>query len=212
VDIVTFEMNEAEIRSKVACDIAGLDLFSIDQGQANDDILQKYDKALDYVADLPIRIHDNNMNIAQITSLMQEVKHDGGCGFFTLDYIQQILPLNQRGYSREQEVAQWSGAIMRTAKECHLATNVISQLSRASERDNRAPRLSDLRDSGALEQDAYRVMFIYQDPEIGEDDWADDVPTIFDVAANRRGPKGKIRMRFMKSQQHFVPDVHKNGG
>jgi replicative DNA helicase len=123
---------------------------------------------------------------------------------FAVDYMQLVHSERaRRNESREREVAEISRAIKKTALQLNTPVLLVSQLNREPERKERRPTLADLRESGAIEQDADQVILLYA-PKV-EDDLSDDgiVPVKADLAKNRNGPTGIVRLTFCKPKLRF---------
>jgi replicative DNA helicase len=132
-----------------------------------------------------------------------------GVKFFVIDYLQLLHSTARRSQeNRQQEIADISSGIKSLAKELKVPVLVLSQLNRELEKDkSRKPRLSDLRESGAIEQDADVVGLLYK-PSAGDDDEAaaeemDGLPVNLLIAKQRNGPTGDINLTFLKSYTRF---------
>ena len=133
---------------------------------------------------------------------------------FVIDYLQPLYSTSRRAENRQQEIADISNGIKALAKELKVPVVVLSQLNRELERDkNRKPRLADLRESGAIEQDADLVALLYKadsadakKPASGDDDDEPDqdaVPVNLLVAKQRNGPTGDVHLTFLKAYTRF---------
>ncbi len=132
-----------------------------------------------------------------------------GIKLFVIDYLQLLHSTARRAENRQQEIADISNGIKSLAKELSVPVIVLSQLNRELEKDkSRKPRLSDLRESGAIEQDADVVGLLYK-PSAGEDEdgapveEADGVPVNLLIAKQRNGPTGDVNLTFLKSYTRF---------
>jgi replicative DNA helicase len=128
---------------------------------------------------------------------------------FVIDYLQLLHSTARRAENRQQEIADISNGVKALAKELKVPVIVLSQLNRELEKDkNRKPRLSDLRESGAIEQDADLVALLYK-PGGGEDEDGapqqeqDAVPVNLLIAKQRNGPTGDVHLTFLKSYTRF---------
>jgi replicative DNA helicase len=127
---------------------------------------------------------------------------------FVVDYLQLLHSTARRAENRQQEIADISGGIKALAKELNVPVIVLSQLNRELEREkNRKPRLSDLRESGAIEQDADVVGLLYR-PSSGDEDEgggeeSDALPVNLLIAKQRNGPTGDVNLTFLKSFTRF---------
>jgi replicative DNA helicase len=193
-------------------------------------------RAADKLHNAKIFIDDSSsLNVLQIKSSARRIMHDNkGLDMVVIDYMQLITPASfgkRRSLSREQEVSEISRSLKAMAKELHIPVIALSQLSRAVEhRDDKRPRLADLRESGAIEQDADVVMFVhrpgmyniggerdrsgekknfdynpYATNEEGPDrDISDDRICELIVGKQRNGPTGIVTLHFFKEQSRFA--------
>lgn len=153
---------------------------------------------------LPLVLEEVAPSLTQIAARCQVLQQqDRGLACIVVDYMQQMTP-DARGRSREEEVSALSRGLKRLAKDRHLAVIAVSQLSRAPEgRADKRPHLSDLRESGALEQDADLVVLLYrQEMHSSKDEDKGTAEVI--VAKNRNGPTGTVRMGWIEDFAQFV--------
>src|SRR5687768_8560211 len=128
---------------------------------------------------------------------------------FVIDYLQLLNSTSRRAENRQQEIADISNGIKALAKELEVPVVVLSQLNRELEKDkNRKPRLSDLRESGSIEQDADLVCLLYKNTKESDDDDGaaqpqDAVPINLLIAKQRNGPTGDVCLTFLKSITRF---------
>lgn len=201
VGIRSIEMTEGECRAKIICDEANLDLFKLDSGMATQAELDLFAATADVVNKWPLYINDKPTTIEQLCSWIREEKLDHGVEMICIDYLQIILPSqNQAFKNRNNEVAYQSNMITNSIKETDVVGLVLSQLSRAGA--DGKPELHHLRDSGSIEQDAYAVIFLYEND--AESPYNLDIPFTFDLAAHRGGPTGRVNMIFEQSRHKFV--------
>lgn len=156
-------------------------VFQNDIGHAGEENLQKAHASWGEIADLPLWISSESMNIMQIMSLATAAVQRHGIRAILIDHIQYIMP-HKRFNSRNDEVAFYSQQICAMARRLNVVCITASQLARSAERENRPPRLSDLRDSGSIEQDARAVLLLYWNSELEKHLCA--------VAKNNYGPSG----------------------
>lgn len=148
------------------------------------------------IADSPSR------TVGQIAAMGRRMKHRGGLGLVVIDYLQLIDDERAKGEARHEGIAKISRRLKATARELKVPVIALSQLNRASEqREDRRPRLADLRESGQIEQDADSVLLLHR-PEFYD---PNDQPGIAEVivAKNRNGPTGNTRLAFLKSCTRF---------
>ena len=210
VGIVSLEMEQVEIISLLACDEAELNLHSLNSGGANSELISQFRKAAMKFESKPIFITDKSMNIHQIISWIRNSVRKNKLDIVYLDYVQLIRSAEKAGKKRHEEVADWSHILADIAKELSIALVICSQIRRAYEPQGGAskedawkyvPRLDSLKDSGALEEDAYIVVLLYPYP--GDDASKTIVRYVADVAKHRGGPTGECDLIFKKDKQRF---------
>lgn len=170
VGIISLEMNNVEIAARLSSIETGIDFGRVFRDIANDENLHRsfYNKISKQTVNLPIFISDKTkVNINEIKAKAIKLKYTRGCDCLMIDYLQLIdSTTGNRNYNREQEVSQMSRGIKLMAMELNIPVIVLCQLNRqvtARSYKDRFPKLSDLRESGAIEQDADIVMFIHRD-------------------------------------------------
>lgn len=163
---------------------------------------------------LPMFIDDKYLTMTQLATAVRLGARRHGVKLVIVDYLSLITP-DRRNNSREQEVAGISRGLKMLARSCDVALVVLHQLNRDIEkRENKRPRLSDLRESGAIEQDADLVMFLYrpnQDNSNDQGEWADDDHAILIVAKQRNGPLADVRLAWLKERMKYedvTPDFN----
>jgi replicative DNA helicase len=162
------------------------------------------------LANAPLFIDDSSaLSILQLRAKARRMSQQYGIKLFVVDYLQLLHSTARRAENRQQEIADISSGIKSLAKELNVPVIVLSQLNRELEREkNRKPRLSDLRESGAIEQDADVVGLLYK-PSSGDDEESDSaaeedaVPTNLLIAKQRNGPTGDVKLTFLKSYTRF---------
>lgn len=205
--LVSLEMTRAEIGVRMLCSEAKVDqrrartpgaLTDYDMGQLNAHALR--------IAALPFHVDDGfAAGIAEVRSIAHGIKaKHPDLGFVVIDYLQLMGGDRSRQSNREQEIAGISRGLKMLAKDLNLPVLALSQLSRDMEKGKRRPQLSDLRESGSLEQDASGVVFIYRDqdakPQGDTGIFAQEVI----VAKQRNGPLGSIDVAFESRFTRFV--------
>lgn len=200
VGIFSLEMSHDQIVDRLISLTSGVDLWRIrtgklsSEGEEND--FTKIRNALGILSEAPIYIDDTGaINVLQMKAMARRLQAEKGLGLLIIDYLQLVEPLNPNT-SPVQQVSENSRALKALAKELNIPVLVISQLSRAVEqRSPQIPRLSDLRQSGTIEQDADVVLFIYREdyyrPETTKKGIADII-----VAKHRNGPVGRVELYF----------------
>lgn len=194
VGIISLEMNNTEIAARLASLETDIDFWRIFRTIASDEDLHKrfYEKISKQTINLPIFLSDKTkVNISEIKAKATKLKVSKGCDCLMIDYLQLIDgTTDNRNYNREQEVAKMSRGLKLMAQELDIPVIVLCQLNRqvtARSYKDRFPKLSDLRESGAIEQDADVVMFLHRDYMSG---WrVDDQEQSTEFSADLIGPK-----------------------
>lgn len=219
----SLEMSKEQLVDRMICAQANVDLWKLRTGRLSDkaDDFPRIADALGKLSEAPIFIDDNaNLNIMQLRTKARRLKTEHGLGMIIVDYLQLMEGRSKKSQeNRVQEVAEISRGLKQIAKELDVPVLALAQLSRAVELTKPAiPKLSHLRDSGSIEQDADVVMFIYRkaaDKNFREEDLAPEDKNIAEIhiAKHRNGPTGMIRLFFEKERASFRNlDAHGGGG
>jgi len=213
VAILSLEMTASELVFRLLCSRAKEDSNRVRKGIMTKEQWVKLTTHAGIISEALIYIDDSpDLNILELRTrtrrLYYELQNKGQqLGLVIIDYIQRMHGLNPRD-TRQQEIADISNAIKSLAKELEIPVIGVSQLSRKPEEKDRdkRPRLSDLRESGALEQDADVVMFIYQPDKksSSKEDESKVVETRLYIAKNRNGPTYELPMLFIKEYTTFA--------
>ncbi|MDA8038475.1 MAG: AAA family ATPase [Actinomycetota bacterium] len=154
------------------------------------------------IKDLPVDLLDAGVSLASIARAARRLARRGGLGLVVVDYVQ--LMETEKAERRERAVAELSRGLKVLARELGVPVIALSQLSRAlEERVNKRPVLADLRESGAIEQDADAVLFIYRDEIYNPDTSARGIAEIF-IAKHRNGPTGVVQLAFLDRRMAFA--------
>jgi len=207
VGIFSLEMSKDQVIDRLIASQANVDSWRLrtgrlsDEGEYND--FQRIQSAMGLLADAPLFINDTpGAGILQMRSMARRLAADKGLGLLIIDYLQLMEHRNPM-LGMVQQVTDNSRALKGLARELNIPVLVISQLSRAVEQRTPAiPRLSDLRDSGSIEQDADVVMFIYREDRYKENSEKPGVAEII-IAKHRNGPVGKIELYFDEARMTF---------
>lgn len=200
VGIFSLEMSRMQVAQRLISQESGVDLHRLIQGKLQEDEWPAYTHGVESTSALPIVINDlSSINIAQIRQTARKIQASGGLDLLIVDYIQLADGSKGKYERRDLEVSAVSRGLKYLARELKVPILAAAQLSRAVEqRASQHPILSDLRESGSLEQDAYAVMFIY------EPDNKDKQGIVgIDVAAHRNGPTGSCQLVFRGSLAKF---------
>ena len=210
VAVFSLEMSAEALVLRMLCSIARVNLRSIREGFMSESDFPKLQNAMGRLSNAPLFIDDTAaLSILQLRARARRLHQMHGIKLFVVDYLQLLHSTARRSQeNRQQEISDISSGIKALAKELKVPVLVLSQLNRELERDkNRKPRLSDLRESGAIEQDADLVGLLYK-PSSGDDDEnmteeADGIPVNLLIAKQRNGPTGDINLTFLKSYTRF---------
>ncbi|HLX96982.1 MAG TPA: replicative DNA helicase [Verrucomicrobiae bacterium] len=211
VGVFSLEMSAEALVLRMMCSIARVNLRSIREGFMSESDFPKLTSAAGKLANAKLLIDDTAaLSILQLRARARRMWQQHGIKLFVVDYLQLLHSTGRRAQeNRQQEISDISSGLKALAKELKVPVLVLSQLNRELERDkNRKPRLSDLRESGAIEQDADVVGLLYK-PNAGEDDEAafgeeaDGVPVNLLIAKQRNGPTGDINLTFLRPYTRF---------
>jgi replicative DNA helicase len=164
-------------------------------------------KAMTGLSEAPIYIDDTpNISTMELRTKARRLQAEVGLDLVIVDYLQLMQASStSRDANRVQEVSEISRGLKALARELRVPVIAVSQLSRQPEmRESKEPRLSDLRESGAIEQDADLVVFLWREKDRGEDADADGEVVKLRLAKHRNGPTGEVNLWFKKSQTRFV--------
>lgn len=201
VAIFSLEMSKNALTQRLICSEASVNSHVLRSGQATQVDFQRIAQAMDRLSQADVWIDDEpRLSIATLRARARRMKSQNNVGLVIIDYLQ--LMQGGRQESRVQEVSDISSGLKAIAKELEVPVLALSQLSRASEqRENKRPQLSDLRDSGAIEQDADVVLFLYREGMHNKE--VDKSRTQLLVSKNRNGPVGDIELIFNAEQTTF---------
>ena len=208
VAIFSLEMSKEQLVQRFLCAEGRVDAQKLRRGRLAADEYQRLARAAAHLNTAPIWIDDSATgNVLEMKAKSRRLKADANLGLIVVDYI-QLMSGSTRTDSRVQEVSEISRGLKALARELELPVIALSQLNRAPEqRPDRRPQLSDLRDSGAIEQDADLVMFLYR-PEYYYGPTDKDGKSLeggaeLIVAKQRNGPTGKLDLYFHKVYTRF---------
>ncbi len=204
----SMEMSADEIVDRIISDVSGVDNWKMRTGNLTDEEFQKIGDALAEMDELPIYIDDtSSMTIAELRNKARRAMHDHDIGIVIVDYLQLIAGSGNYGGNRVQEVTEISRGLKILARELEIPVIALAQLSRnVTGRENPRPILSDLRDSGSIEQDADLVLFIHR-PDYyrqNEDNFEPTNITELLIAKHRHGAVGRIELYFHPELLRFM--------
>lgn len=205
VAVFSLEMSSASLLTRLLCAAARVDQHKFRAGYLNADERRKLQVALAELTESPLYLDDTaGVNLMDVHSKLRRMKAEHGLSLVVIDYL-QLMSTRGRIENRNQEVSALSRGLKLMAKDLDVPFVVLSQLSRASETrpGDHKPQLSDLRDSGSIEQDADLVAFIYREEIYRKD--REDLKGLADliVAKQRNGPIGTIPLRFLGQFTRF---------
>jgi replicative DNA helicase len=207
VGIFSLEMSREQLIDRLVCAQAEVDLYRMRTGKLtgegpNNDF-EKIQQAMDQLSNAPIFIDDTpSPSILHMRTMARRLQSEHQLGMLVIDYLQLIQPRNNFD-SSVQQVTEISRSLKALSRELNLPVLAISQLSRAVEsRSPAIPKLSDLRESGSLEQDADLVMMIYREDKDRTNSEKKNIADII-IAKHRNGPTGKVELYFNESQVSF---------
>ncbi|HVW82701.1 MAG TPA: replicative DNA helicase [Candidatus Paceibacterota bacterium] len=207
VGIFSLEMSSEQLVDRMLAAESYVDSWKIRTGavRAEDDF-EKIRHALETLSKAPIYIDDKpGNNILGMRAVARRLKREKGIGLIIVDYLQLMVPTNTRASdSMVQQVTEISRSLKGLARELEVPVLALSQLSRAVEQRGGKPRLSDLRDSGSIEQDADVVMFIHRDDKLNKESDRPGVAEIL-IEKHRNGPTGKVDLYFDEKRTSFQP-------
>jgi len=211
VGVFSLEMTSESLVLRMLCSRSRVNLRNVREGFLAERDFPKLTGAAGRLASAPLFIDDSSgLSILQLRAKARRMSQQYGVKLFVIDYLQLLHSTSRRAENRQQEIADISSGIKSLAKELNVPVVVLSQLNREIEREKgRPPRLSDLRESGAIEQDADVVGLLYKPKSGGEDDDGgvsaeeDAVPVNLLIAKQRNGPTGDVELTFLKSYTRF---------
>ena len=205
VAIFNLEMSKSQLVNRILCSEAMVDSNKIRTGKIEEDDWVKLATALGPLSEAPIYIDDTpGISVSEIRAKCRKLKLEKNIGLIVIDYLQLIRGSSKRNSSREQEISEISRSLKILAKELDVPVIALSQLSRAAEaRTDHRPMLSDLRESGAIEQDADIVMFLYRDDYYNQDSEKKNIAEVI-MAKHRSGATGTVELLWLGSYTKFV--------
>lgn len=210
VGIFSLEMSSEQLVDRMLSAESYVNAWKIRTGSVHgEDEFAKIRDAIESLSKAPIYIDDKaGNNILTMRAVARRLKREHGVGLIVVDYLQLMAPTNTKASdSMVQQVTEISRSLKHLARELQVPVLALSQLSRAVEQRGGKPRLSDLRDSGSIEQDADVVIFIHREKN-PESDKANVAEIL--VEKHRNGPTGRIELYFDEKRATFLP-VDKSG-
>ena len=206
----SLEMSKEQLVDRMLADAAGVDAWNIRTGKLSDSDFEKISQAMGEMAEAPIYIDDTpGVTVLEMRTKARRQAHVHPLGLIIVDYLQLMQGSGRDNGNRVQEVSEISRGLKLIARELNVPVIALSQLSRSVEsRSPQVPQLSDLRESGSIEQDADIVAFIYREAYYNPDTDRENITDLI-LAKHRNGPTGKVelyfhpeRLRFMSIDKH----------
>jgi replicative DNA helicase len=204
VAIFSLEMGAAQLVQRMICAEANVDATRMRSGYLEGDDWEKLTFAIGALSEASIYIDDSpSVTVAEIRAKCRRLKQEKGLGMVLIDYL-QLIHGRGKGDNRQQEVSEISRTLKQIARELHVPVIALSQLSRGVEqRQDKRPMMSDLRESGSIEQDADIVAFLYRDDYYDKESEKKNIIEII-LAKQRNGPVGTVELAFLKNFNKFV--------
>ncbi|MEZ0535701.1 replicative DNA helicase [Caldicellulosiruptoraceae bacterium PP1] len=204
VAIFSLEMSKEQLVTRMVCSEGLIDSHKLRTGNLEDEEWKRFAKAIALLANAPIYIDDTPaISISEMRAKCRRLKlKEKGLGLVMVDYL-QLMQARGRFDSKQQEIAEISRSLKALARELNVPVLALSQLSRAPEmRADHRPILADLRESGAIEQDADIVAFLYRDEYYNKDTDKKHIAELI-IAKHRNGPTGTVELLFLDKHTKF---------
>ena len=204
VAIFSLEMSKDQIGNRILCSEALVDSNNVRTGELNDEELSKLAEISGELSQAQIFVDDTpGISVMEIRAKCRKLKLEKNIGLVIIDYL-QLIQGSGKSSSREQEIAEISRSLKILAKEIEVPVIALSQLSRAVEsRPDHRPMLSDLRESGSIEQDADIVMFLYRDDYYNEESEKKNIAEVI-IAKQRAGSTGTVELAWLGNYTKFA--------
>jgi replicative DNA helicase len=208
VGIFSLEMGSDQLIDRMLAAQAGVDLWRLRTGKLSSDgpgnDFERLSDAMGILSEAPIFIDDSgSLNIMEMRTMARRLQAEHNLGLIIIDYLQLMEGRSRGGDNRVQEISEISRGLKQLARELNIPVIALSQLSRAVEsRPDQIPKLSDLRESGSIEQDADVVMFLYREDRVKPDTPNKNIVDVI-VSKHRNGPVGKISLFFEENATTF---------
>ncbi len=211
VAIFNLEMSKSMIVNRIICSQAMVDSQNVRKGEFQPEDWQQICSVIDKLSAAPIYIDDSSLiTVSEIRAKCRRLKQTKNLGLIVIDYL-QLMQSNRRSDNRQQEISDISRSLKVLAKELDVPVIALSQLSRTSEsRSDKRPMLSDLRESGAIEQDADMVIFLYRDDYYNKESDEKNIAEI-NIAKQRSGSTGTFMLGWQGRYTWFVNIDFKSG-
>lgn len=205
VAIFSLEMGAEQLVMRMLCAEGNINAQNLRTGTLTEEDWRKLTMAMGSLSNAGIFIDDTpGIRINEIRAKCRRLKQEHGLGMIVIDYLQLIQGSGRSGENRQQEVSEISRSLKALARELDVPVIALSQLSRGVEqRQDKRPMMSDIRESGAIEQDADIVAFLYRDDYYDKESENKNIIEII-IAKQRNGPVGTVQLAFIKEYNKFV--------
>ncbi|OEH91735.1 replicative DNA helicase [Bacillus solimangrovi] len=205
VAIFSLEMGAQQLVMRMLCAEGNIDAQALRTGNMDEKDWEKLTMAMGSLANAGIFIDDTpGIRVGDIRAKCRRLKQEQGLGMILIDYLQLIQGSGRGGENRQQEVSEISRSLKALARELEVPVIALSQLSRGVEsRQDKRPMMSDIRESGSIEQDADIVGFLYRDDYYDKESESKNIIEII-IAKQRNGPVGTVELAFLKEYNKFV--------
>ena len=222
VGFFSLEMGRRQLKNRIISSLADIEYWKLRRGKASQEEMERYFEAERALRKLPLEIDETGaLSIAQVAMRARHLKRRKGLRLLVVDYLQLMQGTRSRGDNRVQEVTEITTGLKALAKELGVPVIALSQLSRkVEERDDKRPMLSDLRESGSIEQDADSVIFVYRDEYYLKDRAPKNNPEAYAkweramamaagvaeliIGKNRHGGSGWVEVGFVADYTRFT--------
>jgi len=211
VAIFSLEMSNQQLVDRMIAAESRVDAWKLRTGKLTlDSEFDRIRDSLEPLSKAPIFVDDQPANnILKMRGVVRRLKNEKGIGLVVVDYLQLMAPVqNKNNDNVVQQITEISRSLKHLAREFDVPVLALSQLSRAVEQRGGRPRLSDLRDSGSIEQDADVVMFIHREDKYKDESEKTNIAEIL-IEKHRNGPTGKVELYFDQAKSSFL-DIDKN--
>lgn len=205
VGVFSLEMSKEQLVDRLFASMLGVDSWKLQRGKLDDSDFQNMGPIMDEMSKANLFIDDSSASsMPEFRTKARRLQMEHGLDLLVVDYL-QLMSTGNSGYAgnRVQEISEISRSLKQVARELRVPVLALSQLSRAVEsRPDKIPQLSDLRESGSIEQDADVVMMMYREDYYNEDSDRQNICDVF-VRKHRNGPVGRVELMFKKEQMRF---------
>jgi len=214
VVVFSLEMSASSLVMRMLASLARINQRNVSTGQLQERDWPRLTSAISMLDGRPLYIDDSAQSVSEMRARARRVarEHGGQLGLVVVDYL-QLVENSRRQDNRNEEISEISRSLKGLAQELHCPLMALSQLNRSLEqRTNKRPQMSDLRESGAIEQDADLILFIYRDEVYNKDNPENKGKAEIIISKQRNGPIGDIHLTFMDHLTRFesMADEHYN--